>query len=129
MSGDGVWGARSSALAPHNFSGCAYLPAGAKAGQAFELAVRARVDAAWGAPPAAGHSPRGVAPQSHLARARTLASYDARSNGRRVRGRVTWLSSPLSVRVVVGGEAEGGGGGGGVAAAARAAVALVRDLG
>ena len=56
--------------------------------------AEAVVDQSWGKAPAKGH-PAGMAPQTHLANARTNAAWDMHAAGSHVVGRVTWHSPPL----------------------------------
>ena len=103
QSGDGVWGAHSSPLSPHTFSGCATIPADAPEGSAFLIAVQAKVDSDWGRAPGAAHAPS-VGPQTHIARAR--AEGTASSNSKHTTsGHVTWQSEPIQVTIASSGAA------------------------
>lgn len=65
----------------------------------FQIAVRARVDAHWGAGGGRRTAPAGMPPQAHLSRARTDDRWLMDSGGHRVRGQTEWLSAPIDVRV------------------------------
>ena len=96
QTGDGVWGASSTPLRPHTFSGCARVSANARAGR-LEVAVQAKVDTAWARAPDGAYAPK-VGPQSHVARARA-DGYVASNNGHGLHGHTVWFSVPLVVDV------------------------------
>ena len=89
-------GGASTPLAPHEFTGCAQLPAATSS--RVEIAVRATVDAKWGQPPTKSYVPAGK-PRSHLANARTNTAYDESVGSHRVKGKVHWYSPPIAVAV------------------------------
>ena len=94
QAGDGVWGASSSALSPHVFSGCAILPQG-QAGR-LQLAIRARVDTSWARAPTSEYMPH-KPPQSTLAKTRGASSFHIENHGHQADGHAFWFSTPLEL--------------------------------
>jgi hypothetical protein len=78
------------------FKGAISLPKGLKPWDRLVVLASARVDQQW-ASMRSNVAPQGMGPQSHVVNARTNKDWYHTSSGKRIQGRLDWLSTPLTV--------------------------------
>eukprot|EP00038_Savillea_parva_P003848 m.130967 g.130967 ORF g.130967 m.130967 type:complete len:854 (-) comp11301_c0_seq2:1014-3575(-) len=71
----------------------------ADAGRVVLLAAYARVDAGW-ADAGSSSMPRGMPPQAHVVKARTVAGYRAENAGHVITGHTVWYSMPRCYQIL-----------------------------